>query len=145
MQNCQVSRIKVPRMFRKVVKVHQVKSPENFAVCFHTTSCGLAEGGGIGETRTRAKDAVACSVSDEPHPRLRETARCLLAFFFDYFTFQHQHQPKCLFLPVLFPKSLDLFSLYKFCEKDRLENKIYQFLNNSQLQKLQESLPPLQD
>jgi len=31
---------------------------------------GLAAGGGIGKARTRAKDAVTCSVSDEAAPPL---------------------------------------------------------------------------
>jgi len=35
----------------------------------------LHAGGGIGKARTRAKDDVTCSVSDELRPRLRQTAR----------------------------------------------------------------------
>jgi len=41
---------------------------------------GLAAGGGIDAVWTRAGGAVRHEVSDEPHPRLRETARYLLAF-----------------------------------------------------------------
>jgi len=41
----------------------------------------LAAGGGIGAVWTRAGVAVRHKVSDEPHPRLRQTARCATLFF----------------------------------------------------------------
>jgi hypothetical protein len=37
--------------------------------------------GDIGEVWTRANDAIPHTLSDEMHPRLRQTARCATAFF----------------------------------------------------------------
>ena len=42
---------------------------------------GFTQAGGIGKAWTRAGSAVRHEVSDEPHPRLRQTARCLQVFF----------------------------------------------------------------
>jgi len=44
------------------------------------TPRGLAAGGGIGKVRTRDNNDVTYSVSYEPHPRLRQTARCMQVF-----------------------------------------------------------------
>jgi hypothetical protein len=60
---------------------------------------GLATGGGIGEVRTRAKDAVTCSVSYEKRPRLHQTALLSVVYFL---------------LIQLFPFSDNIFLLFRY-------------------------------
>jgi len=69
-KNVKMSRTKDHRFFTKMSNYAESKSLENFAHALQLTWWRLHAGGGIGKARTRVKDVVTCSVSDENAPPL---------------------------------------------------------------------------